>query len=122
MDVIEDYETTSSHVSISGKCQRGQVFFRGDSAAPQPRLPVGNSFRRCSRSIVRFLKLCHDLVKVHLVRDCLAGANVFFARHGNLFAVDSPQSVRSPLHLAGAVERTEFSHFSDFARPADRFS
>ena len=41
-------------------------------------------------------KLCHDLVKAHLVRDWLARANVFFAEHRNLFGANSP--------LAGAVE------------------
>ena len=35
-------------------------------------------------------------MKAHFVRDWLARANVFFAKHGNLYGANSP--------LAGAVE------------------
>ena len=76
--------------------QRGQVSFLGNSTVRQPRLSVGSSFPRCSRRVVRVLKLCHYPLKTHLVRDRLAGANVFFAKHGNLYGAHSP--------LAGAVE------------------
>jgi hypothetical protein len=57
----------------------GQNSFLGNSTVRRPRLSVGSSFLRCSRRVVRVLKLCHDLVKANFVREWLARANVFFA-------------------------------------------
>jgi hypothetical protein len=48
--------------------------------------------------------MCHDLVKALFVRDWLAGANVFFAKHGKLDGADSPP--------AGAVECVLRFHLS----------
>ena len=84
----------SGMTSIVACVAIGQVSFLGNSTARRPRLSVRSSFSGCSQCVVRVLKLCHDLVKAHFVRDWRAGANVFFAKHGNLYGANSPTGRR----------------------------